>query len=220
MSKALVLLSGGMDSTICLYWAKEHFENVNALSINYGQKHLIEVECARKIANFANVSWDLISIDILKDIGDSALVTHGNVNVKHRSSPDLPASFVPGRNILLLTIAGIYAYKLDINNLVGGMCQTDSSGYPDCRRTCIGSLADTLTYGMNRDLQIHTPLMYLTKAEALKMAISFEGCVTALGYSHTCYNGKRPPCMECPACKLREKGFIEAGLSDPLLTTT
>jgi len=212
----LVLLSGGQDSTTCLFWALNNFNEVNALFINYKQRHRIEEESAFKIANLAGVPIGLICTDIIADIGDSALVMTGDILSKHRSG-DLPASFVPGRNILFLTIAAMYAYKLGIHNIVAGVCETDYSGYPDCRQKTIDSVQNTLNLGMEYDFVIHTPLMYKTKCETVIMASLLSGCWDALAWSHTCYEGKIPPCGKCPSCVLRARGFEEAGYEDPLI---
>jgi 7-cyano-7-deazaguanine synthase len=215
---ALVLLSGGQDSITCLYWAKQKFEKVKALNIFYGQRHAIEIEAAKKVAHLVEVDYYEIKTDILRDIGDSALISLGDISASHRSSNQLPASFVPGRNVLFLTIAAVLAYKWEINDIVTGVCQTDSSGYPDTRDDTIKSLQVTLSLAMERPFVIHTPLMWLTKAESIQFAQAQPGCMEALKWSHSCYEGKIPPCGKCPACKLREKGFAEAGVEDPLFT--
>lgn len=214
-SKALVLLSGGADSTICLYWALENYTQVEALNISYGQKHSIEIKAAREIARKAKVTLYEVTTNIFQQLGDSALVTGGEVNEKHRSGL-LPASFVPGRNILFLTIAGAFAYKLGAGSIITGTCQTDYSGYPDCRSEFIEAFGHALQLGLQYQLEIRTPLMFLSKAESVHLAASMPGCLDALALSHTCYNGKRPPCGQCPSCLLREKGFKEAGIVDPL----
>ena len=218
--KALILFSGGQDSTTCLYWAIEKFgrKNVMALNIWYGQRHDIEVSCAEIIAKkIARVSYQIFHTNIFTDIGDSALIQKGDVCAKHRGNENLPASFVPGRNILFLTITAALAYKHDILNIVTGVCQTDASGYPDTRATTMQKLQETLSLSMERSFKIHTPLMYRTKAESVELAKSLFGCMEALSFSHTCYNGKYPPCRECPSCILRAKGFKEAGIEDPLI---
>ena len=218
--KALVVFSGGQDSTTCLYWAKGEFEEVYCLNINYGQRHIVETQEAERIAKMANVPYKILAIDFLKEIGDSALLKEGNISDLHRSSSDLPASFVPGRNIILLTAAAMYAYKMGIRQIVTGVCQTDFSGYPDCRKNTMNSLQDTLSLGMEMAFEIHTPLMHLTKAESVELAGTFPGCMKALAFSHTCYEGQIPPCGKCPACILRQKGFDEAGVIDPLIART
>jgi len=224
-SKMLVLFSGGQDSTTCLYWAKHLFDQGNyvtevvALNINYGQRHDIECSCAKIIAGMANVNLLTINLgELFTSIGDSALLTRSdNIIAKHRNGI-LPASFVPGRNIILLTIAAMVAYKHGISHIVTGVCETDYSGYPDCRRSTISHLQETLALGMEfTDLAIITPLMQKSKAETVRMAMGLPGCMNALAHSHTCYEGQVPPCGKCPACVLRAKGFGEAGVVDPLI---
>lgn len=218
--KVLVVFSGGQDSTTCLYLAKHNFEEVYCLNINYGQRHAIEIQAAERIAKMANVPYKILAIDFLKEIGDSALLEEGNISDHHRSSNDLPASFVPGRNIILLTAAAMYAYKIGIKHIMTGVCQTDFSGYPDCRHDTIRKLEATLLAGMGCAFEILTPLMYLTKAESVTLAGTLPGCMEALAFSHTCYEGQIPPCGKCPACILRQKGFDEAGTIDPLIKRT
>lgn len=216
--KALVLFSGGQDSTTCLYWAIDKYgkENVKALNIFYGQRHSVEIEAAEKIASMNDIELLQVRMDILENIGDSGLFTDQNISENHVSSDLLPASFVPGRNIFFLTIAAAYAYKFGISDIVTGVCETDYSGYPDCRENTIQSLNETLSLGMGKGFVIHTPLMHLSKKETVELAQSLEGCMEGLKYSHTCYNGQYPPCGECPACILRAKGFEEAGIKDPV----
>ena len=215
--KALVLFSGGQDSTTCLFWAKEKFSEVMALNILYGQRHAIERESARKIAQLARVELVELEMDVFSKINDSALInTEMDVSSAHTKNNNLPASFVPGRNIMLLTIASSFAYSKEISHIVTGVSQTDYSGYPDCRDKTIKSLELALSLGMDKDFHIHTPLMWKTKAETVLMATELEECWEALALSHTCYNGQWPPCGECPACKIRARGFEEAGLTDPI----
>lgn len=219
--KALVLFSGGQDSTTCLFWAKQNFDEVLAVNIHYGQRHAVEVDAAKKIAELAGVSLIEIQTDVFKSIGDSAMFhPEQDISQAHRSSENLPASFVPGRNLLFLTIAAALAYKHDITDIVTGVCQTDYSGYPDCRDHTIKALTVSLGLGMDRPFNIHTPLMFLSKKESVELAYSLAGCWEALAWSHTCYNGKVPPCGECPSCVLRQKGFKEAGVTDPLIIRT
>lgn len=217
MDKALVLFSGGQDSTTCLFWAKSNFKEVIALNISYGQRHQVEVESASKIASLAGVEIFQIDTDIFKCIGDSALVCPGDIASNHRASTNLPSSFVPGRNLFFLTVAGALAYKYGIHHIVTGVCQTDYSGYPDCRDNTIKSLEVALSLGMDFPFCIHTPLMQMTKAQTVILAQSLPGCMEALAYSHTCYEGYCPPCGNCPACLLRQKGFSEANVTDPLI---
>ena len=219
--KALVLFSGGQDSTTCLFWALQNFESVVAVNIHYGQRHAVEVDAAKKIAEFARVELIEVQTDVFKSIGDSAMFhPEQDISQAHRSSGNLPASFVPGRNLLFLTIAAAIAYKHDITDIVTGVCQTDYSGYPDCRDHPIKALTVALGLGMDHPFNIHTPLMFMTKAESIHLAWRIPGCFDALAWSHTCYEGKVPPCGWCPSCLLRQKGFEEAGMPDPLVART
>jgi len=217
--KALVLLSGGQDSTTCLYWAIDRFGKnaVASIAFDYGQRHRIELECARRIAAEAGVGHTCFPIDTFAALGGDAL-TDVTIEVDEQASAasGLPNTFVPGRNLIFLTYAAAYAYQHLIGHLVTGVAQTDYSGYPDCRQTTIASLQETLRLGMESDVQIHTPLMHRSKKETVLLARDL-GALDAMRLTHTCYNGKRPPCGECPACRLRAKGFAEAGIIDPLL---
>jgi len=217
---AVVLLSGGQDSNTCLFWALQNFKEVAALNILYGQRHKIEAQAARKIAYIAGVDFQEIHADqIFKALGNSGLVEiDSDISSSHKTDPSLPASFVPGRNIMFLTIAAAWAYSRGVNDIVTGVCQTDYSGYPDCRDNTIKSVQVALSLGLDKDIIIHTPLMWMTKAETVKMAAAMPpDCWEALAYSHTCYEGQIPPCDNCPACQLRAKGFDEAGIIDPLV---
>ncbi len=213
---SLVLLSGGQDSTTCLYWSKQNFSKLVCLNIWYGQRHEVEIEAARKIASLAGLTLNEFRTNIFRDIDDSALLSDGDISCLRPSSDNLPASFVPGRNIVFLTIAAAIAYKFGIRDLVTGVCQTDFSGYPDCRDNTIKSLQVTLSLAFGQEMIIHAPLMWMTKAETVKLACNLPGCMEALSWSHTCYEGKYPPCGKCPACLLRTKGFSEAGIADPI----
>ncbi len=224
MNKAVVLLSGGQDSTTCLFWARQRFDQVHAIGIFYGQRHRAELDAARKIAQLAGVPFDVLDAPVLGTIGDSDLVREGTAFGASGGREDcvtpggLPTSFVPGRNALFLTLAGAVAVKLGAKNIVTGTCQTDYSGYPDCRREFIDAQEQALTLAMPSSagpIKIHTPLMFMTKAETVKFGINIPGCHSAIAMSLTCYNGKRPGCGTCPACILREKGFAEAGTIDP-----
>jgi 7-cyano-7-deazaguanine synthase len=213
---AVVLLSGGQDSTTCLYWAKGRFERLYALTFDYGQRHRIELEAARTIAQMAGVAAHrVLKISELAELSGSALLTDTPIQ-ETGGRGNLPNTFVPGRNLLFLVLAAAWAYQLECHDLVGGMCQTDYSGYPDCRRATIDALERAIELGMEWSVRIHTPLMFLTKAESVRLAQQV-GALDALAYSHTCYEGRFPPCGVCPACRLRAKGFEEAGIEDPLL---
>lgn len=216
--KALILLSGGQDSTTCLYWALEKFGkgNVVAIGFDYGQKHKIELQQAAEIAWIAGkVHYDVIAIPGI--LNGSSLTDHNiDHNSGHEQNPDLPASFTAGRNALFLTIAGSIAYGRGITNLVTGTCQTDFSGYPDCRRRFIDAQQLALTLALDRDMVIHTPLMYLTKAETWKLAKDL-GCLdVVIDYSMTDYNGSTKKQEwgygdpDNPATRLRVQGYYEA----------
>jgi len=218
-TKALAVLSGGQDSTTCLYWAINRFghENVSSITFDYGQRHRIELTCAAEIADFAGVSNTILPIDTFAALGGDAL-TSTDIAVESTLDEDtgLPNTFVPGRNLIFLTFAAAFAYQRNIGNLVTGVAQTDYSGYPDCREATMTSLQTAIQIGMDSDIQIHTPLMHLSKKETVELAMELAA-LPAMAMTHTCYNGERPPCGHCPACELRAKGFAEAGVVDPLL---
>lgn len=216
--KALVVLSGGQDSTTCLYWAIKRFgvENIATVTFDYGQRHRVELECAARVAEHAGVANTLLPIDTFAALGGDAL-TDATIEIQDGvdAASGLPNTFVPGRNLIFLTYAAAMAYRRGIGNLVTGVAQTDYSGYPDCREGTMTSLQHTLRLGMEFDVTIHTPLMHLSKRETVELARDL-GALPAMALTHTCYNGERPPCGHCPACELRAKGFAEAGIEDPL----
>ncbi|MGI9234314.1 MAG: 7-cyano-7-deazaguanine synthase QueC [Woeseiaceae bacterium] len=217
--RALVVLSGGQDSTTCLYWAIDRFgvDNVATLTFDYGQRHRVELECAAGVAEYAGVANTCLPIDTFAALGGDAL-TDSEIDVQSGTSPanGLPNTFVPGRNLVFLTFAAAFAYQRGIDHLVTGIAQTDYSGYPDCREETIGALQQALRLGMESDVVVHTPLMNRSKKETVEMARDL-GALDAMALTHTCYNGARPPCGECPACLLRARGFDEAGIPDPLV---
>ena len=219
--RALVVLSGGQDSTTCLYWAVDRFgrANVSSITFDYGQKHRIELDCARDVAAAAGVANVCLPIDTFAALGGDAL-TDASIAVSDETDDEteLPVTFVPGRNLIFLTFAAAYAYRHDIRHLVTGVAQTDYSGYPDCREETIAALQNAITLGMDREFTVHTPLMHRSKRETVELAVQLGG-LEAMALTHTCYNGRRPPCGECQACRLRAKGFAEAGVRDPLLDT-
>ncbi len=215
-NRALVIFSGGQDSTTCLGWSIKKFDYVEAIVFRYGQKHSIEVEQARKIADKLNVKLNEIDISFFGNIVDSALTSNGDINVRHSRLKNLPASFVPNRNQMFITISHSLAQKIGCDNLVTGVCETDYSGYPDCRDEFIKSLEKTTNLGSESDIIIHTPLMWLNKAETFQLAKDVGVLDVVINDSHTCYNGDREyfhswgmGCGECPACKLRENGYNE-----------
>jgi 7-cyano-7-deazaguanine synthase len=215
MTKALILFSGGQDSTTCLYWAKKQFDYVNAIGFDYGQMHVKELEQAKKIADLNNIEYKIFDIKNL--LASSSLTNFTNHNEKSKINNELPASFVAGRNILFLSIAGSYASELKINDIVTGVCQTDYSGYPDCRKISIDAMQQVLSlaYGSG-DFRIHTPLMYINKAETWKLAKELNCLDIIIKETLTDYNGDLTMnewgmgINNNPATKLRVEGFYEA----------
>lgn len=213
----IVVLSGGQDSTTCLGLALKCFDKVYAIGFNYGQQHSIELMQAQTICNELAVPFTIADIPALKDFDDSALVKqNGDVSKPHHRNDKLPASFVPCRNALMLTIAHAFAQKKQATTIMTGVCQTDYSGYPDCREEFIVALEHALNTGYLTDIKIATPLMNLTKAQTFKLARDVKILHLVLEHSHTCYKGDRftvntwgRGCGKCPACELRAKGFKE-----------
>ncbi len=211
--KALILFSGGQDSTTCLFWGLSRFKSMKAVTFNYGQLHLVEVEQAQKICKDINIHHQIIDIPI-KELVKNCSLTDNKLKIEQEKNEKNPNTFLDGRNILMLTYAAIIAKQNGIKNIITGVCQTDYSGYPDCRDNFIKSMQVSLSLGMDYSFIIHTPLMYLTKAETFKLAKE-EGCLEfVLKHSHTCYRGDRSVlyswgygCGDCPACNLRKKGF-------------
>lgn len=212
--KALVIFSGGQDSTTCLAVALKNYPNVvEAITFDYGQRHRIELQCAKKIAKLAKVPLKIIDLSNMTNLTQNALT---NPKIKIKKNPQhLPNTFVPGRNLIFISYAAVYAYQKNIHEIYTGVCQADFSGYPDCRAGFIESLNKTLCLAMNYPFHIITPLMNLTKAESIKLMAGL-GKLDWLKHTHTCYEGLCPACGKCPACRLRLKGFLEAGIIDPL----
>ncbi len=217
MSSALVVFSGGQDSTTCLAWAKNRYSHVESITFDYQQKHYIEIVQAEKIAKILKIPNYLFTLNAFTLLADSALLQINkdqNINTSHHSRPNLPASFVPNRNAMFFTIAHAYAQKQGLEHIVTGINQTDYSGYPDCREPFIKSLEETLNLGSESTIKFQYPLINLSKAETFKMSED-EGILNLIiEESHTCYNGDRSikhnwgyGCGECPACILREKGW-------------
>lgn len=217
MKRAVVLFSGGQDSTTCLYWAKQQFDEVRALAFDYGQRHAVELQQARLIAQMADVSFDVLDLKGL--LGGNSALTNADrpVDGTHPSDSSLPATFVPGRNLLFLSLAAAYAYNREIFDLVAGVCQTDFSGYPDCRRVFVESMETTVSLAMApKDFRIHTPLMYLDKADTFKLADDLGVLDVILEHTHTDYNGDRSQRNEWgygrldnEASRLRARGWEE-----------
>jgi 7-cyano-7-deazaguanine synthase len=225
-SSALVLFSGGQDSTVCLAWALKRYARVETVGFDYGQRHAVELDARRKVRDRIREvmpeAAERLGEDHLLDIrgfgqvAESALTRERAIEVDARG---LPSTFVPGRNLVFFTYAAALADRRGIDVLVGGMCETDFSGYPDCRRATLDSMQTTLRLGMDRPFSIETPLMWLTKAETWALTEALGGGALVelvLEETHTCYLGERGArhawgygCGTCPACDLRAKGWAE-----------
>lgn len=216
-SAALVLCSGGQDSTTCLRWAANRYQEVYSVAFDYGQRHRVELDAAQTVADMVGVvEHRVIPLQALKELAGNSLTGEEAVRNDLQADNGLPNTFVPGRNLMFFTLAAAWAYQLQVSHLVTGVCQTDYSGYPDCRQNTVQAMTMALRAGMDYAFTIHTPLMHLTKAQSVQLAQE-EQAMDLLAYSHTCYNGAVPPCGTCPACRLRQRGFTEAGIEDPLL---
>ena len=227
---ALVLFSGGQDSTTCLAWAAARFASVETIGFDYGQRHRVELECRRTIAARLRSEFPqwrdrlgedhVIDLGVLGEVSDPALTRDTAIAFEQSG---LPNTFVPGRNLLFFTFAAAVGYRRGLKHLVGGMCETDYSGYPDCRDDTLKALQATLSLGMDRRFVIHTPLMWRDKAATWALARDLGG--TSLvelirEETHSCYQGDRTRrhdwgygCGDCPACALRRDGWsaFEAG---------
>jgi 7-cyano-7-deazaguanine synthase len=223
---ALVLFSGGQDSTVCLAWALQRFARVETVGFDYGQRHAVELAVRPRIRErLAQLSpqWHarlgedhVVKIDALAAISDTALTREVAIEI---SESGLPTTFVPGRNLVFFSFAGAVAYRRGIKHLIAGMCETDFSGYPDCRDDTIKAMQLALSLGMDRRLVIHTPLMWIDKAATFALAHDIGGeplIDVLLAETHTCYLGDREHrhawgfgCGECPACRLRAEGFAK-----------
>ena len=206
-SKAIVLFSGGQDSTTCLYWAKERFKEVYAISFDYGQKHSNEVEIARNIAKNANIEFTVLDAHYISKLSINAL-TDSSMSMDENN--DCPNTFVPGRNLFFLSMAAVYAYEHNIRHIITGVSQTDYSGYPDCRHNFIQSTNLTLNLAMNKEFVLHAPLMWLDKSEVWELSDQLGVFDLVQKDTLTCYNGVvAQGCGHCPACKLRNQGLEE-----------
>ena len=207
---AVVLFSGGQDSTTCLFLAKQQFKNITAICFTYGQKHSLECEIAKTIADTAGVKFRLIDANFISGLASNSLTDQTVVMDKDKPADALPNTFVPGRNLFFLSIAAVIARDEGAVNIVTGVSQTDFSGYPDCRDTFIRSLNVTLNLAMEEQFIIHTPLMWLDKAETWGLADQIGVFDIVREKTLTCYNGvPADGCGDCPACKLRKKGLDE-----------
>ena len=223
---ALVLFSGGQDSTVCLAWALERFSRVETIGFDYGQRHAIELSVRARLREkmaALNSAWaarlgddHMIKLDALAGISDTALTRQTAIEI---ADSGLPTTFVPGRNLMFFCFAGALAYRRDARHLVAGMCETDYSGYPDCRDDTVKAMQVALTLGLDKRVAIHTPLMWIDKAETFALAVEIGGEAfldLLIEDSHSCYLGDRSRrhdwgygCGTCPACQLRAQGFAK-----------
>ena len=223
---ALVLFSGGQDSTVCLAWALERFSRVETIGFDYGQRHAIELSVRARLRekmSALNSGWaarlgddHMIRLDALAAISDTALTRQTAIEI---ADSGLPTTFVPGRNLVFFCFAGALAYRRGARHLVAGMCETDYSGYPDCRDDTIKAMQVALTLGLDKRVAIHTPLMWIDKAETFALAVEIGGEAfldLLIEESHSCYLGDRSKrhdwgygCGTCPACQLRAQGFAK-----------
>ncbi|MFC4321530.1 7-cyano-7-deazaguanine synthase QueC [Litchfieldia salsa] len=205
--KAIIVFSGGQDSTTCLFWAMKQFKEVEAVTFNYNQRHVTEIECAKNIASELGIKHHILDMSLLNQLAPNAL-TRDDIEVKDGEEGELPSTFVPGRNLLFMSFAGVLARQVNAKHIVTGVCETDFSGYPDCRDIFIKSLNVTLNLSMDAQFVIHTPLMWINKAETWEMADDLGAFEFVQEKTLTCYNGIiAEGCGECPACKLRQKGL-------------
>lgn len=204
--KAFVVFSGGQDSTTCLFWAKSMFAEVETVTFDYGQRHKAEIQCATEIAKELGVRQTILDMSLLNQLAPNAL-TRQDIDIDQKEG-ELPTTFVDGRNLLFLSFAAIAAKQAGARHLVTGVCETDFSGYPDCRDSFIKSLNVTLNLSMDYPFVIHTPLMWLDKAETWRLADDLGAFQFVREKTLTCYNGvPGDGCGECPACKLRRAGL-------------
>jgi len=205
--KAVVVFSGGQDSTTCLFWAIKNFKEVVAVTFDYNQRHITEIECAQKITEELGIKHHILDMSLLNQLAPNAL-TRDDIAVEDGKEGELPSTFVPGRNLLFMSFAGVLASQIQAKHIVTGVCETDFSGYPDCRDIFVKSLNVTLNLSMDKQFVIHTPLMWLNKEETWRFADELGAFDFVREKTLTCYNGiVADGCGECPACKLRKKGL-------------
>lgn len=209
--KALVIFSGGQDSTTCLIQAIAQYgvNHVEAISFNYGQRHAIELERAKYIADDLGICQTVIDTSVIKQTTHNALIDDTMAVTSAQQGDKYPNTFVDGRNALFLLLAGCYAKQKQISDIIIGVCETDFSGYPDCRDVFVKSMNVTMNLAMDYAFNIITPLMYLTKAQTWALADEFGYLDYIKQHTHTCYNGVINGCGQCPSCILREKGLTE-----------
>ena len=223
---ALVLFSGGQDSTICLAWALSQYDYVETVGFNYGQRHAVELDCRAAIIKRISVQYPewgtrlgadhVLDLSLLGQISDTALTRERQIDF---AKSGLPTTFVPGRNLLFFNFASALAYRRELSALVGGMCETDYSGYPDCRDNTLKALQVAISLGLDAPMVIQTPLMWLTKAQTWELACKLGGqklVELIRTETHTCYLGERGElrdwgygCGACPACQLRRDGYVQ-----------
>ncbi|WP_436860392.1 7-cyano-7-deazaguanine synthase QueC [Mammaliicoccus lentus] len=206
--KALVVFSGGQDSTTCMFYAKENFKEVELLTFQYGQRHDLEIEVAENIAKEQGLKHHILDMSLLSQLSPNALTDH-NMEIENNED-GIPNTFVPARNLLFLSFAGALAYQIGAKHIITGVCETDFSGYPDCRDSFIKSMNLSLNLSMDNDFVIHTPLMWLNKQETWALSDELGALDYVREHTLTCYNGViADGCGECPACKLRNQGLSQ-----------
>ncbi|TVP83835.1 MAG: 7-cyano-7-deazaguanine synthase QueC [Alkalicoccus sp.] len=204
--KAVVVFSGGQDSTTCLLWALKQFDEVETVTFNYNQRHHQEIEVAQTVAEKLGVKNTVLDMSLLNQLAPNAL-TRDDISIEQKEG-ELPTTFVDGRNHLFFSFAAIYGKQIGARHIITGVCETDFSGYPDCRDVFVKSLNVTLNLSMDYNFVFHTPLMWLDKAETWELADKLDGLEFVRTETLTCYNGIiADGCGECPACKLRRNGL-------------
>lgn len=205
--KAIVVFSGGQDSTTCLFWALKTFKEVEAVTFDYQQRHRQEIECAKAIAQELHVKHHLLDMQLLNQLAPNAL-TRDHIEIKNEEDGELPSTFVPGRNLLFFSFAAVLASQVNAKHIITGVSETDFSGYPDCRDAFIKSLNVSINLSMDKQFVIHTPLMWLDKEETWKLADELHVLDYIRDKTLTCYEGIiGDGCGDCPACQLRNKGL-------------
>jgi len=205
--KAVVVFSGGQDSTTCLLWALTQYQEVYTVTFDYGQRHIEEITCAEEIAKELNIPFKVLDMKLINQLSANAL-TRSDIAVTEGTSEELPSTFVPGRNHLFLSFAAVYAQSIGARHIITGVCETDFSGYPDCRDVFVKALNVSINLAMNSSLEFQTPLMWLNKAQTWKLADDLGALDFVRTRTLTCYEGIRGDgCGKCPSCVLRQNGL-------------
>lgn len=205
--KAVVVFSGGQDSTTCLLWALTQYQEVYTVTFDYGQRHIEEITCAEEIAKELNVPFKLLDMKLINQLSANAL-TRSDIAVTEGTGEELPSTFVPGRNHLFLSFAAVYAQSIGARHIITGVCETDFSGYPDCRDVFVKALNVSINLAMDSSLEFQTPLMWLNKAQTWKLADDLGALDFVRTRTLTCYEGIRGDgCGKCPSCILRQNGL-------------